>query len=111
MKKELPKIYAETVDKDTNHVVAYTRSVENVDVPKESVKEERKWERTIEEKIRNIFNSVHYVYKMDVVIETEEGEMVKQVVGRNKNHIITMDNEQIPIDKIKDIYIKEKSSS
>ena len=35
MKKELPKIYSETIDRDTNHVVAYTRSGEKQEVSKQ----------------------------------------------------------------------------
>lgn len=106
MKKDLPKIYSEGVIQDTNKVVAYTKSDEI-----EEVREEKKSfniEKSVAEKVREIFNSVHYVYKMDVVIETDEGKQVKQLVGKNKNSIITMDNEQIPLSKIKDIYIQEK---
>ncbi len=106
MKKDLPRIYSERVDKDTNDVVSYTKNeekmIENREIRREKV------EKSIEQKINEILKSVHYVYKMEVVIETEEGSQVKQLVGKNKNSIITMDNEQIPIDKIKDIYIKEK---
>jgi hypothetical protein len=105
MKKELPKIYSETIDRDTNHVVAYTRSGEKQEVSKQT-SGTKGFEKSVSQKINEIFKSVNYVYKIDVVIQTNEGEFVKQIVGRNKNHIITMENEQIEIDKIKDIYIK-----
>lgn len=105
MKRELPKIYSETIDRDTNHVVAYTKSGERQEVPKER-NVQKGFQKSVNQKINEIFNSVNYVYKMEVVIQTEEGEFVKQIVGRNKNHLITMDNEKIEIDKIKDIYVK-----
>lgn len=105
MKKELPKIYSESIEKDTNHVVAYTRSEERQEAPKEK-KVQKGFQKSVNQKINEIFKSVNYVYKMEVVIQTEEGEFVKQIVGRNKNQLITMDNEQIAIDKIKDIFIK-----
>lgn len=105
MKKELPKIYSESIEKDTNHVVAYTRSEERQEAPEEK-KVQKGFQKSVNQKINEIFKSVNYVYKMEVVIQTEEGEFVKQIVGRNKNQLITMDNEQIAIDKIKDIFIK-----
>lgn len=100
MKKELPKIYSEVVDHDTNTSVAYTKSDE-LRSEKETVPG-----KSVDQKIREIFNSVNYVYKIQVVIETGEGSNVKQLVGRNRDYLITMDNEQIPISSIKDIYIK-----
>lgn len=105
MKKELPKIYSETIDRDTNHVVAYTKSEERQELSKEK-NVQKSFQKSVNQKINEIFKSVNYVYKMEVVIQTEEGEFVKQIVGRNKKQLITMDNEQIAIDKIKDIFIK-----
>jgi hypothetical protein len=102
MQRELPKVYAQKVDHDTNRSVAYTKSEEK----KEIRKTDFKIEKSVEEKIREIFNNVNYVYKIEVVIETNEGKVTKYLVGRNKENIITMDNEQIPIKDIKDIYIK-----
>lgn len=61
---------------------------------------------TVEQKIYNIFKSPSYIYKADVVIETDDGTLNKRIVGKNRNSLITMDNEYIPIDKIKDIYFK-----
>lgn len=101
MQKELPKVYAQKVEHDTNRSVAYTKSEEKTEERKDI-----KFEKTVEQKIRDIFNSVNYVYKIEVVIETESGTYTKYLVGRNKDYIITMDNEQIAIRDIKDIYIK-----
>lgn len=60
---------------------------------------------TIEQKIYNIFNSPNYIYKMDVVIITDEGKYNKRIVGKTKTNLITMDGEYIPINTIRDIYI------
>ena len=106
MKKDLPKIYSKGIIEDNNKVVAYTKSDEKEERQEE--KKSFKIEKSIAQKVSEIFNNVHYVYKMEVVIETEEGKQVKPLVGKNKNSIITMDNEQIPLSKIKDIYIQEK---
>ena len=60
---------------------------------------------TVEQKIVNIFNSPNYIYKIDVVIVTDNNKVIKRIIGKNKNNLITMDNEYIPINKIRDIYI------
>ena len=60
---------------------------------------------TIEQKIANIFNSPNYIYKIDVVIVTDNNTLTKRIVGKTKTNLITMDNEYIPINSIRDIYI------
>lgn len=100
MKKDLPSVYAQKVDHDTNRSVEYTKSEDK------PLNRSSQTEKTIEQKILEIFNHVGYVYKIDVVIETKDKTETKQLVGRNKDYLITMENEQIPIASIKDIYIK-----
>ena len=56
-------------------------------------------------KIYNIFNSPNYIYKVDVTIVTDSGTFNKRIVGKTKTNLITMENEYIPIDTIRDIYI------
>lgn len=60
---------------------------------------------TVEQKIYNIFNSPNYIYKIDVTIVTDKGKTNKRIVGKTKTNLITMDNEYIPINTIRDIYI------
>ena len=62
---------------------------------------------TVEQKIVNIFNSPNYIYKIDVVIVTDNNKVIKRIIGKNKNNLITMDNEYIPINTIRDIYINK----
>ena len=61
---------------------------------------------SLEKKIRDIFNSPSYVYKVDVIIEMDDTVFEKRIIGMNKKNLITMENEYIPIDKIQDIYLK-----
>ena len=61
----------------------------------------------INQKINNIFNSNKYVYKADVVITTKDGKVVKKIIGQNKTHLITIENELIPISNILDIDFNE----
>ncbi len=101
MEKKLPGIFANKVDRKAgNNSDVYYGSK-----PKETVREEFNT-KNIYQKINDIFNSPTYVYKADVVIKTSSGESVKQIVGKNSAHLITMENELIPITEIKDIYLK-----
>lgn len=59
---------------------------------------------SIDKKIDDIFNAKDYVYKANVVIVTDSGSMNKTIVARNRNNLITMESEYIPISIIRDIY-------
>ena len=59
---------------------------------------------SIDKKIDNIFSSYDYVYKADVMIVTDKETIKKRIVARDKNNVITIDNEYIPISIIRDIY-------
>ena len=50
-----------------------------------------------------MFNSTSYIYKADVKITLKNGSISKRIVGRNSTHLITIDNELIPITDILDI--------
>lgn len=101
--KELPKMYQNKVNKNINSIQKvystygdHRDAKMNDDVKYSSV--------SIDKKIDNIFNSYDYVYKADVTIVTDKETIKKRVVARNKNNIITIDNEYIPISVIRDIY-------
>lgn len=66
---------------------------------------EKKSSLSVEEKIYKIFHSPNYIYKIDVTIVTAEGEQRKRLIGKNRSHLITIDNEYIEIAKILDIYV------
>ena len=100
MEKKLPKVFANKIDKPlkNNETVYYEK------------REDRKEEPfkpnslfSINQKINQIFGSSRYVYKADVVITTKNGKLNKKIIGRNRNELITMDNEVIKIADILDI--------
>ena len=66
-------------------------------------KEVKKNTKSIYQKINEIFSSRNYIYKADVVITTNTGEVNKRIIGRNNKNLITDKNEIIPIDSIIDI--------
>ncbi|MEG0025948.1 MAG: hypothetical protein RR847_00330 [Bacilli bacterium] len=110
MKKDIPKVYANMIDKDlkNNERVVYSKndfmketvSSSKVDLLKQELK------GNINQKIQNIFSSKNYIYKADVIITLRNEKITKRIIGRNSNHIITYDNELIPIVDIIDIEYK-----
>ncbi len=96
MNKELPKMYHNRINKNINIQKVYTTMNNNVDVKYPDV--------SIDKKISDIFNSSDYVYKADVNIVTDNDILHKRIVARNRNNLITIDNEYIPISIIRDIY-------
>lgn len=108
MKKELPKMYQTKINKT---VPSIQKVYSTISTPKENRVEERPITRStryssvsIDKKIDSIFNSSDYVYKADVTIVTDTEELKRRIIARNRNNIITIDNEFIPISIIRDIY-------
>ncbi|MFV0250154.1 MAG: hypothetical protein ACK5HP_03885 [Bacilli bacterium] len=106
MDKKLPKMFANTIEKklENNTRFSVTR---NDSYEKVSKKEPKKnYEKSIEQKIKEIFKSPNYVYKIDVDIACKDKTITKKVIGYNNKGIITIENEIIPICEILDIKIK-----
>lgn len=116
MDKKLPKVFANKIDKNINNN-------ERVYVAKGSseafIKEENETqlnridlrELNINQKIKAIFNSKSYIYKADVEIVQKGQKVIKKIIGKNGNHLITIDNEIIPIETIEDIQLVNKNNS
>lgn len=97
--KDLPHVFRGEVKENTNSNMEYTRA-------SEEKKNTLKIDKTIPQKINDIFSSNSYVYKSEVIIKTKDKTLTKQLVGKNKDNLITLDNELIPLDQIIDIYPK-----
>lgn len=100
MKKSLPKVYANplTCNISNNRKVYYSND-RNLDKEVEPKIDNE----NINMKINRLFKSSKYVYKINVEIVTKNGTNVYKIVGKNKTHLITMENELIPISTIIDI--------
>ena len=110
MEKKLPKVFANKIDKELNNneKVYYEKPSDINKINNENktgnTKIKVSEEITINQKINKIFGSSRYVYKADVKIKLKDGSSLeKKVIGRNKNELITMDNELIKISDIDDI--------
>lgn len=103
MDKELPKMYSNKINKPINSIQKVYNSMDrnSKDI---DISNKRYSNISIDKKIDNIFNAPDYVYKADVTIKTDNDILRKRIVARNKNNIITIDNEYIPISIIRDIY-------
>ena len=58
----------------------------------------------IRKKINNLFNSSNFIYRTKVNIVIDNQVFTKKIVGLYNNNLVTIDNEHIPIDLIRDIY-------
>lgn len=99
--KELPKMYQNKINKKIDSIQKVYNSFEDRTTKVSDIKYGN---ISIDKKIEDIFTSPEYVYKADVTIVTDKETIKKRIVARNKNNIITIDNEYIPISIIRDIY-------
>lgn len=101
MNKSLPSLYRNKINKSLNIQKVYSSIKDSSDDNNSSLMYPS---ISIDKKINNIFNSNDYVYKADVNIVTDSGILYKRIIARNNNNLITIDNEYIPINIIRDIY-------
>lgn len=57
----------------------------------------------VKDKIANIFNRRSYIYKINVEIEDNDKTYSTTIIGKTDRYLITINNELIPINNIKDI--------
>lgn len=104
MEKKLPGVFPGKVKKNCgNNKQVFYSNKEEKEVSNEDRGAGYKKVKNVNQKISEIFNSSNYVYKADVEIKLKSGTFNKRVVGRNSTHLITMENELIPIADIIDI--------
>ena len=114
MDKKLPKVFANPQEKrfTNNENVYYSKDNLNVVSDLKSKEAENDSFRGTEnkniyQKLNDIFNSEKYVYKAEVDIKTRTGNIQTKIIGQNRTHVITMDNQLIPITDIEDIKFSE----
>ena len=106
MNKKIPKVFANKIEHELRNneevYYSYKKDNETHEISKNSPTLVKG--TTIMQKLKSIFSSSIFVYKAKVDIVTNNGIIKKEIVGYNKTHIMTMDDELIPIATIKDIY-------
>lgn len=98
MKNELPKVYANTINKKFNNTQELFSSLE-----KNRTLEKKLSFNELIKKINQIFNSPNHVYKSEVVLNIKGDEVNKVIVGKNSNNLLTLDGEMINLNDIWDI--------
>lgn len=106
MKKN--KIYVNKINKKIGNNQDYS-NVKEVFLKEESTKTEivKDDSLTINEKINQLLNRNGYIFNVNVQIITNKKEYNTKIAGKVNNHLITLDNEIINIDDIKDLVIKD----
>ena len=113
MEKKLPKVFANQPNKQFNNndkVFCSTDSRQSTGYNNDKLNrnfdptQAVNGEKNIYQKISEIFHSEKYVYKASVEIKTSKGIKTTNIIGQNRTHLITIDNELIPIIDIEDIY-------
>ncbi len=114
MKKKLPGVYPGKVKKNSgnNKQIFYSEKQEEKHTKENTIPKQNnitsKYTKNIYQKINEILNSPNYIYKADVIITLKTGEIEKRIIGRNHTHLITIENELIPIIDILNIKLKNK---
>lgn len=90
---EKPKVFQNNSNKlfSNNKVVFYSKGNSEPNT------------KNIYQKINDIFSSPNYIYKANVEIILKDKVITKRIIGRNKDFLITMDNDLIRINDILDI--------
>lgn len=102
MNKKLPNIF---VNKNTGIV----KNNEEFYYGKDNINNETKIidnnmkDILIRKKIDDIFNSSSFIYKARVIITTKDNDKEYTLIGKDKNKLLTIDNETILISDVLDI--------
>lgn len=107
MNNKKPAIYHNVINKNINNcsTMFSTLNKENIVVKEQNSKLNNMYNSfEVRQKIYNIFKSPSFIYKADVNIVTDTETIKKRIIGKVNDDLITMDNEKIPINTIRDIY-------
>ena len=104
--KKLPKIYQSELNKVHNNREVFDSLKEENDNKQSKTKNSINYDTlSVREKIKELINQNSYIFNTKVKIIINNIEKECQIAGVVNNHIITMDNEIIKIEDIKDIKI------
>ena len=96
MKKE--KIYVNKINKKIDNNQSYCDVLhEKENISKNNSK------LSVDDKLKQLFNINGYIFNVNVEIITSDKTYHTKIAGKVNNHIITLDNDIINIDDIKDI--------
>ena len=103
--KKLPKIFQNELSntiKNNKKVYDSLDKEEKVEI-KKNIKVNDKKILTVKEKIKELIKANNYIFNTEVTLVFEDSKRECHIAGIVNNHIITMDNEIIKIDDLRDI--------
>lgn len=96
--ENMSKLYQNKINKEFNNNRMIYTSYDNNDI--EIVNDSN----DVRKKINDIVNSPNFIYRTKVNIVIGNDIISRKIVGVYNNNLVTIDNEHIPIENIKDIY-------
>ena len=103
MKREIPKIYVNKIDKINNNKEVFYSYKENKE---EEISYPNKYD--IQSKLDEIFRSNDFIYKKKLFIKTKYSEKYYMVISKSYDYLLTIDGEKIYINNILEIRLKKK---
>ena len=101
MKKEIPKIFVNKIDKiNNNEEVFYSYKNNKMG---DNKKEEIMNEFDIQNKIDELFRSNDFIYKKKFYIRTKYGEGYYIIISKSYDYLLTINGEKIYINNILEI--------
>lgn len=94
MKNDLPKVFANNINKKFNNTQELFYGLDNRNDNKKLTNEE------LAKKMNEIFSAPDHVYKSKVLININGKEEEKIIVGRNSSNLFTLDGESISLSNI-----------
>ena len=98
MKKE--KLYVNRINKTINNNQNYCDVLESTFIDSTNNSDVK---LSVNEKLKRLFNTNGYIFNVDVKIITDSKTYNTKIAGKVGNNIITLDNDIIRINDIKDI--------
>ena len=96
--------------KDLPHV--FKKNIDSVHINNKNISYVRKdkKENTIDivDKLDKLFKSSRYVFNIGVIIKTKDNVYDTKIMSRNRNNILTVNDEVIPIKDIYSLIIKDR---
>ena len=97
-----PKMYQNIIKKEFhNNKCVYASYDENSDFRVDKIVNSN----DIRKKISDIIRANNFIYSKSVHIVIGSSTITRKIIGIIGNKVVTIDNEYIPIDNIKDIYV------
>ncbi len=116
--KKLPKIFQNEFAKtiNNNKKICYLKEEDSTSINKLSSKVEEGSKTSLEDGVsvntvlNQIFSGIGYSYNIPVTIKTKNRTYHTSLIARTAYHVITLDNEVIPISEIINISIDSSSN-